>query len=419
MRTLDMTDDAIHTTVDEEAGRYLGLVSTTLLTCSNTIFAAYTVGHGRGQGVLKKSHDQGRTWSDRLPVPASWSTLLQVPTLFTVTKPVGGERLLMLTGHYPIRQSISDDAGETWTELAPIGDFGGNVSMGSLVQSNSGRLFAFFHDDGRYLTLKPDVRYELRQIGEGPEEQILFYRDQYVPVERATDYDREHYVNDPKVKAVKQLVLDPSTLKSGSIAATDSASCVYRSTAGDKFRGMEGKAYMCVSGNHGDSWEAPEIIAEERGLFLGEPCGFLSPSEDRIAMIMLEHQQKESSYLSVGDDSGKDWTKPRRLHPALNGFRHVARKLPDGRLIVVFGTRNDSHFPQDVVAWVGTYEALLRCSDDFCLMRIKENLGSDFGYSGLEVFPDGTCVTTTYGSWLSSENRPSVISSRFNPLSLC
>ncbi len=112
---------------------------------------AYPKGHGQGPIVLKRSPDGGLTWSERLPVPENWATSQEVPTLFRVPTPEGGERLLLFSGLYPIRRALSEDEGRSWTPLDPIGDFGGIVAMASLVPLKSGDLLALFHDDGRFL----------------------------------------------------------------------------------------------------------------------------------------------------------------------------------------------------------------------------------------------------------------------------
>jgi hypothetical protein len=137
-------------TVDRESGQYLGHPTTQLLP-DGTLLVVYPMGHGAGPIVYKRSADGGLTWSDRLPVPGSWATSKEVPTLFQARKPDGETRLMVFSGLYPIRRAISDDQGATWSELEPIGDFGGIVAMASVHQQQSGDLLAFFHDDGRFL----------------------------------------------------------------------------------------------------------------------------------------------------------------------------------------------------------------------------------------------------------------------------
>ncbi|HBM78699.1 MAG TPA: glycosyl hydrolase [Verrucomicrobiales bacterium] len=142
------------TVVDREKGQYLGHVSTCLLDDGITILAVYPKGHGRGAIVYKKSNDGGRTWGERLPTPASWETSREVPTLHQMQVPDGKKRILLWSGLYPARNAISEDEGESWSELKKVGDWGGIVVMGSHLKIRTGRghYMCVFHDDGRFFS---------------------------------------------------------------------------------------------------------------------------------------------------------------------------------------------------------------------------------------------------------------------------
>jgi hypothetical protein len=160
---LDLSADTQrHVIVDREPGQYLGHPTTVLLEDGTTMLAVYPKGHGKGAIVYKRSKNGGRTWSERLPVPASWATSQEVPTLYRTVDPSGKKLLIMFSGLYPIRMARSEDDGKTWTELEPIGDYGGVVAMASVLplaspapsagggQGARGRYAAWFHDDGRF-----------------------------------------------------------------------------------------------------------------------------------------------------------------------------------------------------------------------------------------------------------------------------
>lgn len=152
--TLDLSGDTHRQViVDREAGQYLGHPTTVLLEDGRTLLCVYPQGHGRGAIVYKRSCDGGRTWSERLPTPASWSTSLEVPTLHRVVDAAGKRRLILWSGLYPARLAVSQDDGQTWSELEPVGDWGGIVVMGSVEPLKTpGHYLAMFHDDGRFFT---------------------------------------------------------------------------------------------------------------------------------------------------------------------------------------------------------------------------------------------------------------------------
>jgi len=161
-RFIDLAGEtARQVVVDRQDGQYLGHPSTVLLEDGRTLLCAYPLGHGRGAIALKRSADGGRSWSERLPVPASWAGSLETPTIHRTVDADGARRLILFSGLFPIRMSISPDDGASWSELEPIGPpgepFGGIVAMASVAALRGasgqpdGRYLALFHDDGRFL----------------------------------------------------------------------------------------------------------------------------------------------------------------------------------------------------------------------------------------------------------------------------
>ena len=152
--TLPIIDLASDTTrqylVDQEPDLYLGHPTTVTLH-DGRILTVYPEGHGKGAIRLKESLDNGKTWSAPLPIPENWATSQETPTIYRIPDYDEGKRLIVFSGLYPIRLAYSRDDGATWSDLEPIGDFGGIVAMSSVERLADGTYMALFHDDGRFI----------------------------------------------------------------------------------------------------------------------------------------------------------------------------------------------------------------------------------------------------------------------------
>jgi hypothetical protein len=362
--------------VDREKGQYLGHPTTVLLEDKRTILAVYPKGHGKGGVVYKRSTDGGLTWSERLPAPESWLTSQEVPTLYPVTDKYGKKRLIMFSGLYPVRVAVSEDNGLNWGELEQAGDWGGIVVMASMIplKTGKGHYMAFFHDDMRYIDKGGLKKYD----------------------------------DDVKNFSSRMFTL-----------------------------------YKSVSEDGGLTWSYPEAITRSRELHICEPGAVRSPDGKQIAVLLRENSRRDNSQIIFSDDEGKTWTSPRPLPNSLTGDRHVCRYAPDGRLVIFFRDVSPAKYNSELiriakerketnysliaqetgygsptegdwVAWVGTYDDLVNKREGQYRIRIGDNKnGWDTTYPGVEVLPDGTFVTTTYGHWEKGE-QPYIVSVRFN-----
>ncbi|RMF38733.1 MAG: exo-alpha-sialidase [Planctomycetota bacterium] len=319
--------------VDREPGQYLGHPTTCLLEDGQTILCVYPKGHGRGAIVYKRSHDGGRTWSPRLPTPPSWETSKEVPTIHRVVDSRGKRRVIVWSGLYPARLAVSEDDGETWSELQPVGEWGGIVVMGFVepLRTAPGHYLAMFHDDGRFFTANG--------------------------------------------KATGTFTL-----------------------------------YQTRSTDGGLTWSFPKAVYRSSDVHLCEPGCIRSPDGKRMAVLLRENARRKHSHIIFSEDEGATWSEPRELPLWLTGDRHTGKYLPDGRLFISFRCRSPSAeaaqrpFEGDWVAWVGTWEDLISDQPGQYFVRLKDNRkGYDTAYPGVEVLPDGTIVTTTYGHWESGQ----------------
>ena len=324
--------------VDREKGQYLGHPSTVLLEDNKTMLVVYPKGHGRGGIVYKRSNDGGLTWSSRLPTPKNWETSKEVPTIHRVIDAKGKKRLIMWSGLYPARLAISDNDGNSWSELKPVGDWGGIVVMGCLepLKTGKGNYMAMFHDDGRFF------------------------------------------------KGKMKRKIDPVfTL------------------------------YKTFSKDGGLTWSYPEVILARSDVHLCEPGIIRSPDGKQLCVLLRENARRRNSYVIFSSDEGKTWTAPRELPASLTGDRHTGRYSKDGRLFISFRDRtHETPTFGDWVAWVGTYSDIVNGREGQYRVRLMDNHKSaDCAYPPVEILPDDTLVTTTYGHWAKGES-PYIVSVR-------
>jgi len=173
--------------------------------------------------------------------------------------------------------------------------------------------------------------------------------------------------------------------------------------------------YQVTSEDGGLTWSQPRAIATHPEAHLCEPGIVRSPDGRQLAVLLRENSRKFNSFVIFSDDEGTTWSEPRELPAALTGDRHVAKYAPDGRLLVTFrDTTRSSPTRGDWVAWLGKYEDIVLGREGQCRIRLMHNTTAyDCAYAGLELLPDGTFVTTTYGHWTAGE-QPYVVSVRFN-----
>jgi len=175
------------------------------------------------------------------------------------------------------------------------------------------------------------------------------------------------------------------------------------------------QVFKIISKDGGLTWSKPQVIVEHPTAHLCEPGAVRSPDGRQLAILLRENSRKLNSFVSFSNDEGKTWSKPKQVPGALTGDRHVARYGPDGRLVIVFrDMTHESATKGDFVAWVGTYDDIVKGRQGQYRVRLLDNKSGpgDTGYAGLELLPDGTFVTTTY-CVLKTGEKPLVVSVRF------
>jgi len=168
--------------------------------------------------------------------------------------------------------------------------------------------------------------------------------------------------------------------------------------------------YQTISKDGGLTWGAPTVVFRSSDIHLCEPGVIRSPNGKHLAVLLRENRRVKNSHVIFSNDEGKTWTVPRELPGALTGDRHTGKYAPDGRLFISFRDMAlDTKTSGDWVAWVGTYDDIVKGREGQYRVRLMDNRGNseggewDSSYPGVELLPDGTIVTVTYGHWTDRE----------------
>ncbi len=264
----------------------------------------------------------------------------------------------MFSGLYPIRMAVTDDDGATWSELEPIGDFGGIVAMASVVElrTGPGHYMAVFHDNGRCL----------RNSGEW---------SGVFNVYKVLSTDGGLTWSQPEIVTSNT----EAHLCEGGIVRSPDGNRVSRSQCPARPESLPGQTQAAAA-------------AAGRG-------------GQQLCMLLRENSRVYNSFVIFSDDEGETWTEPMEMPGSRTGDRHTGKYLPDGRLFVSFRDMTlESPTHGDWVGWVGTYDDIVNGREGQYRVRLMDNLVEyDCAYPAVEVLPDGTIVTTTYGHWTEGE----------------
>ncbi len=351
---IDLADDHYRQIlVDHEAGQYLGHPTICLLDDGKTILTVYPKGHGKGGIVYKRSADGGLTWSDRLPTPKSWLTSREVPTLHRVTDASGKKRIIMFSGLYPIRMSVTEDDGASWSELEPIGDFGGIVAMGCYfpVKTTPGNYICLFHDDGRFI--RKDSKKE-----------------------------------DPTVMTLFKTLSTDGGLTWGQPEKIFGAADIHLCEPG-VIRSPDGKTLAVLLRENRRKKNSHIIFSHDEGLTWTTP--------------------KELPITLTGDRHTGAYGPDGRLFISFRGV------TPTQKFAFKDSSKDTGKMPTngDWAGWVGSWDDLVNGTPGQYVVRLMDNQkGYDTTYPGVEVLPDGTFVLVTYGHWTKNED-PYIMSVRF------
>ncbi|MEG1564331.1 MAG: sialidase family protein [Bacteroides sp.] len=175
--------------------------------------------------------------------------------------------------------------------------------------------------------------------------------------------------------------------------------------------------WQAISHDGGLTWDESTLVGRMEGRNACEPCVFRVPENtNRLVCLVRENARVGNSLMMFSDDEGAHWTPLQETPWGLTGDRHVVKFAPDGRMVVAFrdmapNSPTKGHF----VAWVGHYKDLREgTSGQYKIKLLHSYAGSDCGYPGLEILPDGTIIAITYIKMRPGAVQHSIVEVRFN-----
>ena len=358
-------------TVDDSKA-YLGHPDSILLN-NGDILIFYPEGHGKGPIIAKRSSDGGITYKDGLKnMPVSWKDSLETPTVFKLEFTDGSEKLILISGN------------PKWPSTpTPLG-FNCSVSCdGGETWSEFER---FFDKDSDFpvcpiVSMASLIR--LKENGKFVDKWLGLFHDR-------------NYINYKTVLTFENGKMKWSTPEKYLL----------------KYRKTEKKTGIC------------------------EVCAIRSDggTGDTVCLIGRANKKRTNSVLFVSYDEGETWSKPQFLPTSLNGERHKAVYLPDGRLYITFRSiilsknqvkkqrANNGErgwYSEGLVAWVGTFDDIINLREGQYRIKLAHTYlpnqnetsvvaNADTGYCGNVLLTDGTVVTSSYGIFFTKEKENGV-----------
>lgn len=356
-----------YSTVDDGEG-YLGHPDSVLLK-NGDIMTFYPEGHGRGKVLSKRSCDGGLTYSQGVEnPPKSWEKSKETPTVYRLefSEHKWDDKIILICGN-----------PKWYDEKTSVGGFNCSVSDDECQTFSE---FELFFEGEIYPIVAMSSLTKMKENGKFVDRWMGLFHD-------------KKFVNYKTF-----------------LTFSDSGKMQWSKPVPyfSEYRETEKKSQMCEV----------ECVRSD--------CG----KGDELMLITRSNSKRCNSLLSFSQDEGETWSKPVYAPNSLNGERHKAEYLNDGRLFITFRSierdfkKNLKYSENKFRGWYSEGWVALICSYDGLKngqegdYRIKlahtylpkqkspsVTANADTGYCGNVILSDGTAVTSSYGIFSPEEKK--------------
>lgn len=351
-----------NTTVDEGQG-YLGHPDSVLLK-NGDILTFFPEGHGKGKTLSRISCDGGKSYTKTIEnPPASWAGSKETPTVYRLefSEHNFTDKLILICGD------------PKWANETSRGGFDCSLSSDEGKTWSEYESFYTKQDENTYYAIVAmSSLTRLKENGKFVDKWMgLFHERDFINYKTILTFDANG-----KMQWSKPVP--------------------YFS----EYRKIEKASNMCEV----------ECVRSQGG------------QGDELMIITRSNSKKINSLLSFSSDEGKTWSKPFEAPSALNGERHKADYLPDGRLFITFRSierdpkklkknyekKGRCWYSEGWIAWVGSFDDLKNGKEGDFRIKVAHTYlnyqnepsitaNADTGYCGNVILADGTAVTSSYG----------------------
>lgn len=363
---------------------YLGHPDSVLLK-NGDILTVFPEGHGKGAVISKISHDGGLTYPDSVEnPPEGWKNSRETPTIYRLEfSDKTPDKLILVSGN----PDWHDDKGTKGGFDCSFSDDEGKTwtEPKTYFGKEDGYDYTTIVAFASLTRIKENGKFVDKWMG-------LFHTPEFVNYKTVLSFE-----NDEARWSVPEAYLT-------------------------QYRDIEKSAQICEV----------ECIRSDSGF------------GDRLCLITRCNSKIYNSLLFFSDDEGKTWSEPIYAPSALNGERHKADYLKDGRLFIDFRSierdydklkkyapnTDKNWFSEGWCGWIGTFDDLVNGKEGQYRIKLAHtymegqtepdiSAEADTGYCGTVILDDGMIVTASYGAFGEKNKDGSlktyVVSKRIRP----